>query len=43
MIRATNGRTITLYAVDANYFENKINSIIRRYHDNDIEPLHINH
>lgn len=43
MIRATNGRTITLYAVDANYFENKINSIIRRYHDDDIESFHINH
>lgn len=43
MIRATNGRTITLYAVDANYFENKINSIIRRYHDDDIEPFSINH
>lgn len=43
MIRATNGRTITLYAVDANYFENKINSIIHRYHDDDIEPFHINH
>lgn len=43
VIYGNNGKAVTMYPIDANYFENKINSIIRRYHDDNIEPFHINH
>ena len=43
MIRATNGRTITLYAVDANYFENKINNILSKYSSKPLKRFKINH
>lgn len=43
MIQSQNGKTITLYPVDANYFENKINSILRRHTDTKFDYIKINH
>ena len=42
MVKSSRGKTITLYAVDANYFETKLNNIIRNYYDGNIEPFKIN-
>ena len=33
MVKGRNGMTITLYPVDASYFETKLNNIIRKYTD----------
>lgn len=43
MIQSQNGKTITLYPVDANYFENKINSILRRHMNKKLDYIKINH
>jgi len=43
MIQSQNGRAITLYPVDANYFENKINSILRRHTNKKLDYIKINH
>ena len=43
MIQSQNGKTIALYPVDANYFENKINSILRRHTDKKLDYIEINH
>lgn len=45
LIMDANIRTITLtmYPVDANYLENKLNNIINKYCTKHIEPLKINH
>lgn len=43
LVLNSNMQTLTMYPVDANYLENKINSIIRSYNINDISPLKINH
>lgn len=42
MVKSGRGKTITLYAVDASYFETKLNNIIRNYYDDNIEPFKIN-
>lgn len=42
VIYGNNGRAITMYPVDANYFETKLNNIIRNYYDDNIEPFKIN-
>lgn len=42
MIQSQNGKTITLYPVDANYFEKKINSILRRHTDKKLDYIEIN-
>lgn len=42
MVKSGRGKTITLYAVDANYFETKLNNIIRNYYNGNIEPFKIN-
>lgn len=38
-----NGKTITMYPIDANYLENKFNNIVRRYSDKIDFDLKINH
>lgn len=37
------GRTFTMYPVDANYFENKFNNILKKHYPGEIEPFKINH
>lgn len=37
------GKTLTMYPVDANYFENKFNNILKKYYPSEIEPFKINH
>ena len=43
MIQSQNGRTITLYPVDSDYFENKITSILRRHTNKKLDYIKINH
>lgn len=43
IIMSVPGKTVTMYPVDANYLENKLNNIIKNYNVNKISPLKFNH